>query len=137
MAANSNAGPRSVANSSALKEIRDFRVTGNGSRPDAKRLTACTEIYAAAAFGARAVSLAFLYLDRNQRRPEAGNRQRRWHGGEVRQEVKESRQFLERSSYRSVAGVGRGSQGGHWNSGGDQTQHGGRSSSAPAYLVSI
>jgi hypothetical protein len=65
-----------------VKEIRDFRVTGNGSRPNETRLTALPNFYAAAVSGARAMSLAFLYLDRNQSRVKAANRPLRWHGGE-------------------------------------------------------
>ena len=59
IAASSNVGPTIVANSSAVKETRDFRVIGNGPRPDETRLTALPNTYAATASGARAVSLAF------------------------------------------------------------------------------
>lgn len=67
-------GTRSVASRSALKEIRDFRVIGNGSRPDETRLTALPNFYAAAPSEASAVSIAFLYQDRNQGRHQPGNR---------------------------------------------------------------
>ena len=73
IAANSNVGPRIVASRSALKEIRDFRVIGNGSRPDETRLIALPNFYAAAASEASAVSIAFLYQDRNQGRHGPGN----------------------------------------------------------------
>ena len=48
-----------MAISSAVNESRDFRVIGNGPRPDETRLTALPNTYAATASGARAMSLAF------------------------------------------------------------------------------